>query len=249
MVGEPLEQTTRAAGTFIPSLTRTDMTLCQPRFPLPSLWLKSNDIRAVDAVPYLNLLLYLLTSGPGKLTGRPSQRRLRKRGRCPARHDIVVQLHLIIKVAARTVKLVSPGIDVPVRPPRSTHRSKPSSVQQAIADAGEYANLVAQLEEIALFQVVCTDFTELRYADGQRKAFLMLIVGHVSKMVYSWAVRTLSVSVRDRQDKVGFGQQRDESQPAGCTQVGLPGPDRHCTMGVNPKGRREGLILTNSSRL
>ena len=53
---------------------------------------------------------------------------------------------------------------------RSIHPPKPSSVQQAIADAGEYANLVAQLEEIALFQVVYTDFTELRYADGQRKA-------------------------------------------------------------------------------
>lgn len=71
---------------------------------------------------------------------------------------------------------------------RSTHRPKPSSVQQAIAEAGEYANLVAQLEEIALFQVVYTDFTELRYADGQRKAFLIPIVGHVSKMVYGWAV-------------------------------------------------------------
>jgi putative transposase len=71
---------------------------------------------------------------------------------------------------------------------RSTHRPKPSSVQQAIADAGEYANLVAQLEEIALFQVVYTDFTELWYADGQRKAFLIPIVGHVSKMVYGWAV-------------------------------------------------------------
>jgi transposase InsO family protein len=71
---------------------------------------------------------------------------------------------------------------------RSTHPPRPSSVQQAIADAGEYANLVAQLEEIALFQVVYTDFTELRYANGQRKAFLIPIVGHVSKMVYGWAV-------------------------------------------------------------
>ena len=71
---------------------------------------------------------------------------------------------------------------------RSTHRPKPSSVQQAIADAGEYANLVAQLEEIEVFQVVYTDFTELRYADGQQKAFLIPIVGHVSKMVYGWAV-------------------------------------------------------------
>jgi transposase InsO family protein len=71
---------------------------------------------------------------------------------------------------------------------RSTHRPKPSSVQQAIADAGEYANVIAQLDKIELFQVVYTDFTELRYADGQRKAFLIPIIGHVSKMVYGWAV-------------------------------------------------------------
>jgi len=71
---------------------------------------------------------------------------------------------------------------------RSTHRPKPSSVQQAIADAGEYANLVAQLDKIELFQVVYTDFTELRFADGQRKAFLIPIIGHVSKVVYGWAV-------------------------------------------------------------
>ena len=36
--------------------------------------------------------------------------------------------------------------------------------------------------------MVYTDFTELRYADGQRKAFLIPIVGHVSKMAYGWAV-------------------------------------------------------------
>ncbi len=39
------------------------------------------------------------------------------------------------------------------------------------------------------------------------------------------------------------------SQPSVCTQVGLPDPDRDCTMDANPKGRREGLVLTNSSRL
>jgi putative transposase len=71
---------------------------------------------------------------------------------------------------------------------RSTRRPKPSSVQQAITEAGKYANLVAQLDHIALFQVLYTDFTELRYADGQRKAFLIPIIGHVSKLVYGWAV-------------------------------------------------------------
>ena len=71
---------------------------------------------------------------------------------------------------------------------RSTHRPRPSKVQQAIAKAGKRANLVAQMEEIGLFQVVYTDFTELLYANGHQKAILMPIVGHASKMVFGWAV-------------------------------------------------------------
>jgi len=71
---------------------------------------------------------------------------------------------------------------------RSTHRPRPSSVQKAIAQAGELANLVAQMEEIGLFQVVYTDFTEIWYRGGHRKAVLMPIIGHVSKMAFGWAV-------------------------------------------------------------
>ena len=71
---------------------------------------------------------------------------------------------------------------------RSTRRPKPSKVRQAIVEAGERANLVTQLEEIGLFQVAYTDFTELLYADGQRKAHLISIIGHVCKMAYGWAI-------------------------------------------------------------
>jgi len=71
---------------------------------------------------------------------------------------------------------------------RNTHRPRPSSVQKAITEAGELANLVAQMEEIGLFEVVYTDFTEILYADGDRKAILMPIIGHVSKMAFGWAV-------------------------------------------------------------
>ncbi len=71
---------------------------------------------------------------------------------------------------------------------RSTHRPRPSSVQKAITEAGGLANLVAQIDEIGLFQVVYTDFTEILYADGDRKAILMPIIGHVSKMAFGWAV-------------------------------------------------------------
>ena len=71
---------------------------------------------------------------------------------------------------------------------RSTHRPRPSSVQRAITEVGGLANLVAQMDEIDLFQVVYTDFTEILYADGDRKAILMPVIGHVSKMAFGWAI-------------------------------------------------------------
>jgi putative transposase len=71
---------------------------------------------------------------------------------------------------------------------RSVRRSQPSSIQKAIKTAGKRANLVAQMDQIGLFEVVYTDFTELRYADGTHKAHLMPIIGHVSKMSFGWAV-------------------------------------------------------------
>ncbi len=71
---------------------------------------------------------------------------------------------------------------------RSTRVPKPSGVRQVILSAGDRANLVAQQDSIELFQVAYTDFTELRYADGARKAYLIPIIGHVCKMAYGWAV-------------------------------------------------------------
>jgi transposase InsO family protein len=71
---------------------------------------------------------------------------------------------------------------------RSTHRPRPSSIQRAIAEARKLANLVALMEEIGLFQVLYTDFTELVYADGHRKVILIPIIGHTSKMAFGWAV-------------------------------------------------------------
>lgn len=71
---------------------------------------------------------------------------------------------------------------------RSARPPAPSHVQQAIVAGGEQVNMVAQLEQIGLFEVAYTDFTELVYANGTRKAHLMPIIGHVSKMAYGWAV-------------------------------------------------------------
>ncbi len=71
------------------------------------------------------------------------------------------------------------------RQARDTNRS---GYQQAIEEAGEQANLMAERKQIEWFEVVYTDFTELTYAGGSRKAQLMSVIGHTSKFVFGWAV-------------------------------------------------------------
>ena len=71
---------------------------------------------------------------------------------------------------------------------RPTQPPRPSGIRQMISAAGKQVNLVVRLEPIELFQVAYTDFTELRFADGRQKAYLMPIIGHVCKMAYGWAV-------------------------------------------------------------
>lgn len=71
---------------------------------------------------------------------------------------------------------------------RTVRRPKSSGIRQIVREAGEKANLVAQKDEIGLFEVLYTDFTEIRYANGTRKAHLIPILGHASKAVYGWAL-------------------------------------------------------------
>lgn len=71
---------------------------------------------------------------------------------------------------------------------RGARRPTPSGIYKAILEVGDKANLVAQKNEIGLFEVVYTDFTELVYADGHRKAVLMPIIAHTSKLACGWAV-------------------------------------------------------------
>jgi putative transposase len=71
---------------------------------------------------------------------------------------------------------------------RTVRRPKPSRIRQIIREVGEQANLVARMDEIGLFEVLYTDFTEIRYANGAHKAHLIPILGHTSKLVYGWAL-------------------------------------------------------------
>ena len=71
---------------------------------------------------------------------------------------------------------------------RHTRAPKPSGIRQVLLAANGRVNLVAQQEVIAPFEVIHTDFTEILYANGTGKAYLMPLLDHTSKLVYGWAV-------------------------------------------------------------
>ncbi len=71
---------------------------------------------------------------------------------------------------------------------RSIRIPKPSGVRKVITKAGARANLVASLDSIEPFEVLYTDFTQLRYAGGWEKAYLIAFPDHASKLVVGWAV-------------------------------------------------------------
>ena len=77
---------------------------------------------------------------------------------------------------------------------RGTKPPKPSGIRRAIAAAGDRINLLAGKERIQPFEVAYADFTELVYANGRRKAQLIPIVDHITKLVLGWAVGERAVT-------------------------------------------------------
>lgn len=73
---------------------------------------------------------------------------------------------------------------------RRVRRPKHGGIYEAIQAAGDRANLLADVdaERIEPFAVTVTDFTELPYADGDRKAQLIALVDCASKLVGGWAL-------------------------------------------------------------
>ena len=67
---------------------------------------------------------------------------------------------------------------------RKPKAPRKSAVRRTIDQMGERANLVRDLEQIGLYEVLFTDFTELYYARG--KAYLMPLLDAHSKDVLGW---------------------------------------------------------------
>jgi Integrase core domain. len=97
--------------------------------------------------------------------------------------------------------------------PRQASKHSPSPVQEILGDAAGELNLVAGLDPGPL-EAFSTDFTELSYAGGNRRAYLMAVVDLESKYVPGWAVgpsanRKLAMrcweQVRERLTSLGEG--------------------------------------------
>jgi transposase InsO family protein len=71
---------------------------------------------------------------------------------------------------------------------RGAKLPKPSGIRRAITAAGDRINLLVAKGTFRPFEVAYADFTELVYANGRRKAKLIPIVDHASKLVLGWAV-------------------------------------------------------------
>jgi putative transposase len=73
---------------------------------------------------------------------------------------------------------------------RAARSTNQSPVRSAIEEASGDLNLLEDLDEadIGIFDVLYTDFTELRYSNGATKAWLIPVIGHKSKLIFGWAV-------------------------------------------------------------
>lgn len=71
---------------------------------------------------------------------------------------------------------------------RSARNTEKSEVRKSIQEAGSNIDLVKGKEKFELFEVAYTDFTNITYECGVRKAKLIPIIGHRSKAIFGWAV-------------------------------------------------------------
>jgi len=70
---------------------------------------------------------------------------------------------------------------------RTVSRPEPSPVRRILRQAGGHLNLIEDLDGVEALEVLSTDFTELRYAGGDRKAWLIAFIDPESAWVPGWA--------------------------------------------------------------
>jgi len=96
---------------------------------------------------------------------------------------------------------------------RTVSRPKPSPIRRILSEARGHSNLVRALEPGPL-EVLSTDFTELRYRGGARKAWLIALMDTNSAWTAGWAVgpsANRAVALRaKRRAREGFSRLGEE---------------------------------------
>jgi len=71
---------------------------------------------------------------------------------------------------------------------RKIRRPRPSGIRRVLTQMGNRVNLLPQLRAIRPLHLLYTDFTELPFDRNRRKAYLMALIDHISRLAVGWAV-------------------------------------------------------------
>ena len=71
---------------------------------------------------------------------------------------------------------------------RTIRKPRLSGPRRYLKQGSKGWNLVSKIEDPKPFEVFYTDFTEIKYANGKKKAYLMPILDHKTKLVVGWEV-------------------------------------------------------------
>ena len=71
---------------------------------------------------------------------------------------------------------------------RRIRRPRPSGIRRVLNQMGDRINLLPQLRDIRPLHLLYTDFTELPFDRHRQKAYLMVLLDHLSRLAVGWAV-------------------------------------------------------------
>lgn len=69
----------------------------------------------------------------------------------------------------------------------NTH-PRPSGIRRVLTQMGDRINLLSQLRDIRPLHLLYTDFTEMPFDRNRQKAYLMVLLDHLSRLAVGWAV-------------------------------------------------------------
>ena len=131
-----------------------------------------------DRIAYTERHAYLRPILEGIIQKHPSYGYRRIKVELERQHNLTINHKVILKL----LKLWNLNIN------REITSKAESPIRKNIRKSNNKMNLLNSRERILPLEAMVTDFTEVRYNNGEQKAYLMAILGLVSKMIYGWGI-------------------------------------------------------------